>query len=239
MSEHCCGNKRPKFVENHRCTAGSLFAVTVAASAGLPVPISAAQLLHPVLCFPLLLEKILLAFGGAIIDMKHYISLSYQHNDSIFINGPWASLVAQRHEVLRSTLFSLLWFNNYAESLLLQLIICLFACVSEVEMFLWWVEGLNNECSWTWRHMELHCWHWTVSVISEAPVCSRDTHWCRISTDLGTRQGAWVLALPVSRGTLDQSLTLGLTRLRVSGDKDSTNLPGLLPSLPAEVRVCR
>ena len=42
-----------------------------------------------------------------------------------FINGHWASPVAQRHEVLRSTLFSLLWLNNYAESLLLQLIMCL------------------------------------------------------------------------------------------------------------------
>ena len=98
-SEHCCGNKRSKFIENHRCRAGSLFALTVAASAGLPVPISAAQLLYPVLWFPFLLEKILLAFSGAIIDMKHYISLSYQHNDYIFINGPWASLVAQWHEV--------------------------------------------------------------------------------------------------------------------------------------------
>ena len=43
----------------------------------------------------------------------------------------------------------------------------------------------------------------------------------------------------VSCGTLDQALTLGLTCLRVSGGKDSTILPGLLPSLPAEVRVCR
>lgn len=85
MSEHCCGNKRPRLVENHRGRAGSLLAVTVAASDGLPVPISAAQLLYPVLCFPLLLEKILLAFSGAIIDMKLYISLSHQHSDSIFI----------------------------------------------------------------------------------------------------------------------------------------------------------
>lgn len=84
------------------------------------------------------------------------------------------------------------------QSLLLQLIICLFACVSEVEMFPWWLEGLNDECSWTWRHMEPHCRRWTVSAISEAPVCSRDTHWCRISTDLGTGQGAWVPALPLS-----------------------------------------
>ena len=74
-----------RFVENHRGKAGSLLAVTVAASAGLPVPVSAARLLHPVLCFPLLLEKILLAFSGAIIDMKLYVSLSYQHNDSIFV----------------------------------------------------------------------------------------------------------------------------------------------------------
>ena len=64
---------------------GRVSAVTVAASAGLPVPISAAQLLHPVLRFPFPLEKILSAFSGAIIDMKHYVSLSYQHNDSIFV----------------------------------------------------------------------------------------------------------------------------------------------------------
>ena len=52
-----------------------------------------------------------------------------------FINGHWASPVAQRREVLRSTLFSLLWLNNYA--VIAVTTDHVFACISEVEMFPW------------------------------------------------------------------------------------------------------
>ena len=38
MSEHCCGNERLKCVENRRCRAGLLFAVTLAASASSLAP---------------------------------------------------------------------------------------------------------------------------------------------------------------------------------------------------------
>ena len=77
MSEHCCGNERLKCVENHRCRAGLLFALTLAASSSSLAPMPAAQLLHSVHCFSLLSKNFLLFFSGDIIDIKRYISLCH------------------------------------------------------------------------------------------------------------------------------------------------------------------
>ena len=78
-----------------------------------------------------------------------------------------------------------------------------------------------------------------MSVISEAPVHSRNIHAAQDQSRSWYQMGSLSPgSAPVSCGTLDQSLTLSLTCLCVNGDKDSTVLPGLLLLLPAEVRVC-